>query len=270
MRTGFAKICINPPYDAPIVGYYESRRVKGILDDLFVRAVAFDDGESRAAVIALDLCILAQKYYEAFKDAIVAATGMNRDAIFINCSHTHTGPMIGPDFASELKGLPEYEAYLGLQDDAAHSYRGSPDGRVNIQYGPGGFSYIYLIYGMYNCLNFVTEAEGTAAAVLIRGCEPVYNRDAVSRRRFGTDYAATTSYQRKNFMNGPGKLCKGLSIDRSFNNLPCGSSALYTTSEIPELGLSARAADLPIQTGKRIGIDYAEEAIDFPWRFWLE
>ena len=166
--------------------------------------------------------------------------------------------------------ITETEAYIGSIDKACHAYGGRRTARTETLYASPGTSYVYLIYGMYCCLNFVTEAEGTAAAVLIRGCEPVYNRDAVSQRRFGTDYAATTSYQRKNFMNGPGKLCKGLSIDRSFNNLPCGSSALYTTSEIPELGLSARAADLPIQTGKRIGIDYAEEAIDFPWRFWLE
>lgn len=166
--------------------------------------------------------------------------------------------------------ITETEAYIGSIDKACHAYGGRRTARTETLYAAPGTAYVYLIYGMYCCLNFVTEAEGTAAAVLIRGCEPVYNRDAVSHRRFGTDYAAMTPYQRKNFMNGPGKLCKGLSIDRSFNNLPWGSSALYTTSEIPELGLSARAADLPIQTGKRIGIDYAEEAIDFPWRFWLE
>ena len=112
MKTGFAKICINPPYGAPIVGYYEQRYVKGILDDLFVRVVAFDDGERQAAVIALDLCILAQKYYEAFKDAIVAVTGMDRDAIFINCSHTHTGPLVGNDFASGDRSTQAYDDFF--------------------------------------------------------------------------------------------------------------------------------------------------------------
>ena len=56
MKTGFSKVCINPPYGAPIVGYYEERLTKGIADDIFVRAVAFDDGENKAVVIALDLC----------------------------------------------------------------------------------------------------------------------------------------------------------------------------------------------------------------------
>lgn len=70
-------------------------------------------------------------------------------------------------------------------------------------------------------------------------------------------------------MNGPGKLCKGLSIDRALNGLPCGSEALHIVSAVPEHQLAERPPDLPFHTGKRIGIDYAEEAIDFPWRFWL-
>jgi len=76
MKTGFARICINPPYGAPIVGYYEPRFVKGILDDLFVRAIVFDDGKVQAAVIALDVCGFGQKYYDAMKAAITEATGI--------------------------------------------------------------------------------------------------------------------------------------------------------------------------------------------------
>ena len=95
MKTGFARICINPPYGAPIVGYYEPRFVKGILDDLYVRALVFDDGKAQAAVIAIDLCLLGQKYYDAMKAAISEAAGIDKDAIFINCSHTHTGPLVG-------------------------------------------------------------------------------------------------------------------------------------------------------------------------------
>ena len=82
MKTGYSKVCINPPYGAPICGYYEQRFVKGMLDDLFARALAFDDGENKAVVITLDLCTLAQSYYDAFKDAIVAATDLDRDAVF--------------------------------------------------------------------------------------------------------------------------------------------------------------------------------------------
>ena len=79
--------------------------------------------------------------------------------------------------------IVETEAYLGLQDDAAHSYRGSPDGRVNIQYGPGGFSYIYLIYGMHNCMNVVANAPQIPEAVLIRALQPTDGLSLMRARR---------------------------------------------------------------------------------------
>jgi len=112
MKTGFARVCINPPYGAPICGYYEERLTKGILDDLFARAVAFDDGEKKAVVIALDLCVLGQKYYDAFKTAVNEATGIDKDAIFINLSHTHTGPLVGKDFASDKRSTDAYDEFL--------------------------------------------------------------------------------------------------------------------------------------------------------------
>ena len=112
MKAGYSKICINPPYGAPIVGYYEPRFVKGIADDLFVRAVAFDDGKKKAVVIALDLCHLAQREFDALKDAIVADCGVDREAIFINCSHTHTGPVVGKDFASDRRSPESYIPFL--------------------------------------------------------------------------------------------------------------------------------------------------------------
>lgn len=112
MKTGFSKLCINPPYGAPIIGYYEERFTKGILDDLFARAVAFDDGEKKAVVIALDICLLAQKYYDAMKDAICNACDIDRDAIFINCSHTHTGPLIGKDLSGKLGSSEAYDNFL--------------------------------------------------------------------------------------------------------------------------------------------------------------
>ena len=112
MKTGFSKICINPPYGAPIVGYYEPRYVRGVLDDLFVRAIVFDDGNAQAAVIAIDICLLAQKYYDSIKKAIREATGIPDEAIFINCSHTHTGPLVGKDFASGKCSSEAYDEFL--------------------------------------------------------------------------------------------------------------------------------------------------------------
>lgn len=164
--------------------------------------------------------------------------------------------------------ITETEAYIGAIDKACHAYGGKRTKRTETLYAAPGTAYVYLIYGMYSCLNFVTGQEGVASAVLIRGCTPVYNADAVARRRFGVTAAEMSAYQRKNFLNGPGKLCRGLSITRELNALPLGSGALYLAHDLPELGLERRPDDLPFHTGKRIGIDYAEEAIDFPWRFW--
>ena len=165
--------------------------------------------------------------------------------------------------------ITETEEYVGAVDKACHAYGGRRTPRTETLYAAPGTAYVYLIYGMYNCLNFVTGPEGEASAILVRGCVPVYNADAIARRRFGVPVSAMTAYQRKNFLNGPGKLCRGLSIDRRLNGLPLGSEELFLAHDLPEYGLARRADDLIFHTGKRIGIDYAEEAVDFPWRFWL-
>lgn len=166
--------------------------------------------------------------------------------------------------------ITETEAYIGAVDKACHAYGGKRTPRTETLYAAPGTAYVYLIYGMYSCLNFVTGPAGEASAVLVRGCMPVYHVDAVARRRFGVNAAEMSPYQRKNFMNGPGKLCKGLAIDRSLNALPLGSEQLYPADEVPELDLPPRPENLTFHTGKRIGIDYAEEAIDFLWRFWID
>ena len=123
MKAGFAQVCINPPYGAPIVGYYQERLTKGILDSLYARATAFDDGETKAVIIAVDLCLLAQKYYDAIKEAIQEATGIHKHAIFINCSHTHTGPVVGKDFASPRTSSEAYDAFLisSIRDAAVYA-----------------------------------------------------------------------------------------------------------------------------------------------------
>ena len=112
MKAGYARICINPPYGAPITGYYIPRFVKGIADDLYVRAVAFQDGNKTAIIMALDLCYLCQSEFDSMKAAVTEATGVDADAVFINCSHTHTGPVVGTDFASNLKSPDSYIPFL--------------------------------------------------------------------------------------------------------------------------------------------------------------
>ena len=157
--------------------------------------------------------------------------------------------------------ITETEAYIGAVDKACHAYGGRRTARTETLYARPGTAYVYLIYGMYHCLNFVTEGEGTAAAVLLRGVEAVEGADRMARNRFGRDLSQLTAYQRKNFLNGPGKVCKAMAITRAHNGLDLTGEILFLCGG----GLPAGE----IHAGKRIGIDYAEEAVDFPWRFWI-
>lgn len=160
--------------------------------------------------------------------------------------------------------ITETEAYIGRMDKACHAYGYKRTARTETLFARPGTAYLYLIYGMYHCLNFVTEEEGEPAAVLIRGAEPVANGDIIAKKRFGCKEKDMTAYQQRNFLNGPGKLCKGLALSRRENGLDLTASAseLYVCE-----GRPPRPDD--IQAGKRIGIDYAEEAADFPWRFYV-
>ncbi len=123
MKTGFSKICINPPYGAPMVGYYEPRFVKGITTDIHARAVAFDDGNKKAVIISVELCYLVLEQCDKIRDEIAEATGLDRDAIFINFTHIHTGPIVGKDFASELKSSAAYDEFLfkSIRDAAIYA-----------------------------------------------------------------------------------------------------------------------------------------------------
>ena len=167
--------------------------------------------------------------------------------------------------------ITETEAYVGAIDKAAHSYGYHKTARNATMFGPPGHAYIYLIYGMHCCLNFVTEPEGEPSAVLLRGLAPVHGLEALCRLRYGKAPDELTAYQRKNFLNGPGKLCKGLSLTRAENGLDATWDTLFVCESLADLGLPPEPNPIPtdIHVGKRIGIDYAQEAIDFPWRFYV-
>ncbi|MBE7040318.1 MAG: hypothetical protein E7398_06305 [Ruminococcaceae bacterium] len=134
MKTGYSKICINPAYGAPIIGYYEPRYVKGITSSLYTRAVAFDDGNKKAVIIAVDVCFLVVSFCEKTKDEIVKATGIERDAIFINFSHTHTGPVVGNDHASDRKGSEAYDEFLVncIRDAAVYAIDDLSESKIEI------------------------------------------------------------------------------------------------------------------------------------------
>lgn len=158
--------------------------------------------------------------------------------------------------------ITETESYLGDIDKACHAYGGKITDRTKTFYLDGGTIYVYLIYGMYYCFNIITDTLNKPSAVLIRGAEPVENIEKLSILRYNKPYEELTSYQKKNFLNGPGKLCKGLNIDKSFNEKSILDNDIYI--------LDNKDFDKSlIKTGKRINIDYAEEAKDFLWRFYI-
>ena len=107
---------------------------------------------------------------------------------------------------------------------------------------------------------------------MIRGGEARCGTELMARNRFGKGREELSPYQKKNFLNGPGKLCKALALTRRENGASLLGEDLFVCDDLADIGLDPPGPDLKptdIQTGKRIGIDYAEEAADFPWRYYL-
>lgn len=165
--------------------------------------------------------------------------------------------------------ITETEAYVGRCDKACHAYNYRRTERTNTMFGPPGHAYIYFIYGMHFCLNLVTEPEGEPSAVLIRGVEPVAGTETIRRLRFGN--APITAYRRKNFMNGPGKVCQGMALTKAENGMDLTGDTLFVCDSPADLGFPCPEVSRErMCVGPRVGVDYAEEAKDFPWRFWLQ
>ncbi len=161
--------------------------------------------------------------------------------------------------------IVETEAYLGVDDRAAHSYGGRRTPRNEVMYGMAGHAYVFFIYGMYYQFNVVCGPVGTPHAILIRGVEPVEGIDKMRERRgFLTEpgAVATGFMADKNLTSGPGKLCIAMAIDKSLN----GEDLLGTRVWLEDHQTFKRSQ---IVAGKRIGIDYAGEDAEKPWRFWV-
>ena len=115
---------------------------------------------------------------------------------------------------------------------------------------------------MYYCFNIVTEEKGIPEAVLIRAIEPIENIEQMALHRFGKPYEKLSKYQRKNLTNGPGKLSMAFNIDKTLDRENLCGNRLYLEKDSPDI--------FNIIETKRIGIDYAEEAKDYPYRFYIE
>jgi DNA-3-methyladenine glycosylase len=144
----------------------------------------------------------------------------------------------------------ETEAYLGLADAASHASRG-PTPRTQVIFGPPGHAYVYLIYGIYDCLNVVSEPEGSPGCVLIRAVEPLTGITTMRRRR---------SVDRlQDLSNGPGKLTRALGITLRHNGVDLTRGPI-TLHEPP----SAEAFEIAVSP--RIGITHNA---DWPLRFFI-
>ena len=163
-----------------------------------------------------------------------------------------------------LKGkIVETEAYIGAIDKACHAYNGRRTKRTEILYEDAGVSYIYFIYGLYHCFNVVTNKKDVAEAVLIRALEPINQLDYISMIRYNKNYDELTKTQLKNLTNGPSKLCLAYLLNKDLN-------AVKLYEKGPVYIIDENGNDFEIVESKRIGIDYAEEAKDFLWRFYIK
>ena len=141
----------------------------------------------------------------------------------------------------------ETEAYVGPHDLASHASRGRTK-RTELMFGPGGFWYIYLIYGMYWCLNIVTGKKDYPAAILIRAVKPI------------------SGLLPKIQIDGPGKLCRAFKINGRLNGTP----AFGRTAKIWLEDRGFKIKPRQIKKSPRIGVDYAGAYKDKLWRFNLE
>jgi DNA-3-methyladenine glycosylase len=169
---------------------------------------------------------------------------------FARSVHTIAPDLIGATLLFGNAGgvIVEVEAYHHT-DPAAHSFRGRT-ARNAVMFGPPGFAYVYRSYGIHWCLNFVSEQEGSASAVLIRALEPSHGIATMRRRRGVADERLLCS--------GPGRLCEALGITGAHNGLAL---------DRPPFRLLPRDKDVEIVSGPRIGITKAAE---LPWRYGLK
>ena len=186
----------------------------------------------------------------------------NRDTVLV-AKELLGKVLVTKEMDAVCKGkIVEVEAYMGPEDKAAHSYGGRRTKRVEVMYGEPGFAYVFIIYGLHYCMNTVTREKGVPQAVLIRALEPIKGLDMMSNRRFKKNYDKLTKKEKINLTNGPAKLCSAMNIDKSLNAEDlCGE-----TNYIEEGGKE----NFDTGVSKRIGVDYAGEAKDYPWRFFIE
>lgn len=187
--------------------------------------------------------------------------------------------------AGTIRGIiTEVESYMGVDDKGSHTYGGRRTERTEPMFHIGGTSYVYFTYGMYHCMNIATDVEDNPQAVLIRSVVPA-DRESEERMLSLRLEASLVSIRKrkaakgeelnpaeiegkkksllKHLADGPGKLCIAMGVNKQQNDVDMVKSVSFYVTE----GVTVSPKE--IQVGKRIGIDYAEEAADYLWRFYI-
>ena len=152
--------------------------------------------------------------------------------------------------------IVETEAYIGPEDKASHAYSNRRTERTSVQFGERGHAYVFRIYGIYNCFCVVIGPRYVPAVALIRAIRPVEGVDAIRYNRNASPNLPLT-----NLTNGPSKLCQAFRILDAFNGIDLLGDKLF---------LSDHSGQPAIDLSARIGIDYAYEFKDVPWRFYAK
>ncbi|MBD3168735.1 MAG: DNA-3-methyladenine glycosylase [candidate division Zixibacteria bacterium] len=182
------------------------------------------------------------------KTLILPESFYNRDTV--NVARELIGKVLIRKIGGQvLSGrIVETEAYIAEHDPACHAYSGKTK-RNEVMFGPPGFAYVYFTYGMHYCLNFVTEPDGVAAAVLIRALEPLEGIEIMKSNRNQEDI--------KNLCSGPAKLTQAMEIDRSINGIKLNGSDIVVRE--------SSFNDFQVGISTRIGIN---KGVEFPYRFY--
>jgi DNA-3-methyladenine glycosylase len=189
--------------------------------------------------------ILKRKFYE--RDTLTVAKELLGKSLV---HETAEGVTIGK--------IVETEAYMGPEDKASHAYGNLRTERTEIQFGPKGYAYIYLVYGMYSCFN-VTSGRflGKPEAILVRALEPIKGFEIMTKRRGVLKDKAT------NLTDGPGRLCIAMELSTEQNGVDLCVPPLHIDNGVT-------MAEGNIAQTTRVNVDYADEWKNSPWRFFIK
>jgi DNA-3-methyladenine glycosylase len=171
--------------------------------------------------------------------------------------------ILGKKLVSNINGkitsgiIVETEAYKAPEDKGSHAYGNKRTSRTDVMFGAGGVAYVYLCYGIHHLFNIVSGKEGQAHAILLRAIEPLEGIQAMLDRRNMSKLSSSIT-------NGPGKFTQAMGIRTNHGGTDLCKKQIIWIEEPEE------KPHFQISSGPRIGIPYAEECIDWPWRFWID